>query len=1049
MECPKCHFDNPKDTSYCGRCGTKFDSTSQISVTKTLETTTDELIRGIVFAGRYEIIEELGAGGMGKVYRAFDKKIGEEVALKLLKPEIAAEKRIVERFRNELKTARKIRHMNVCGMFDLQEEGKTLFISMEYVRGEDLKSFIHRSKQLSAGTAVSITRQIAEGLSEAHKLGIVHRDLKPHNIMIDKAGNAKIMDFGIARSLGTEGVTGEGVMIGTPEYMSPKQVEGKAADARSDLYSLGVILFEMVTGRVPFEGETPLSIAHKHRYEPAPDPQKLNPQIPVGLNRIILRCLEKTPQERYQTTVELMADLSQIEGKTPVRQRPLPIRMPLTSKEITVTLSLKKFIVPALVVIALVVAGVVVFRLLSKKEAVPAFSEKPALAIMPFKNSSGDQSLDHWSYISDLLIADLSQSRYLNIFSRDLLSHILLQLNLYASVTYSLEDFKKITQVARIDYLLEGSFDKEGDAFSISVGLREIKTGELIGVDKVKGVGEDSIFGLIDELSKRIKTIFKLPAKAIAGDIDRDLGTITTRSPEAFRFFAEGLKWYHKYDYFQSIPLMEKALAADPAFALACRYMVYSYESLGNRPESRKYFEKALQWKNRLSDKERCNLEADFYSWSKETYDKAIQANLRLLRIYPDDELGNRRLGNLYLSLEKYKEAAERYNVLVAHKSKSADVYAYLADCLMAQGLYENAKAMLDSGLAEVEDIHKRILHSHLLASYCSQGKYDLALAEMDRVYGPLKNLPLPENADICVLKGDIHRAEEEYQKLRAREFYMWDKLGALSLLLGRFEESKNQAQRGIEAAKKRGDWRQESSLRLWSADLYLKTGKPQEALAECNKILESTDSGEEMNIRIQTFFRYVRPGLLVEQDFFFRFALYFRGIACLEMNSWDKATQAAAELKVSIQKGITRDRMELYDQLKGMMELKKRNPSRAIKYFQKALSLLPAQHSTAPFVDNHALFIYSLATAYDLAGDIERAREEYQKIISLTTGRLYYGDLLAISFYRLGKIYQEKGWTAKAIEQYREFLTMWKDADPGIPELIDAKKRFAELLNR
>jgi tetratricopeptide (TPR) repeat protein len=166
-------------------------------------------------------------------------------------------------------------------------------------------------------------------------------------------------------------------------------------------------------------------------------------------------------------------------------------------------------------------------------------------------------------------------------------------------------------------------------------------------------------------------------------------------------------------------------------------------------------------------------------------------------------------------------------------------------------------------------------------------------------------------------------------------------------------------------------------------------------------------------------------------------------------MNSMDEAARAATDLKVSIQKGINKERLELYNQLKGVMELKKRNLSNAIDYFHKALSLLPSQHSAAPFVDNHALFIYSLATAYNLAGDIERAREEYQKITSLTTGRLYYGDLFAKSFYMLGKIYQEKGLTAKAIEQYREFLAIWKDADPGLPESIDAKKRFAELLNR
>jgi len=235
MKCPKCHFDNPGDSIYCSKCATRLDSIPQISVTRTLETTTDELTRGVVFAGRYEIIEELGTGGIGKVYRTFDKKIDEEVALKLIKPEIAAERKTVERFRNELKIARKISHPNVCRMHDLNEEGRTLYITMEYVAGEDLKSITHRMGILTAGKAVFIARQVAEGLGQAHKLGVIHRDLKPHNIMIDKGGNAKIMDFGIARSLEAKGVTGEGVIVGTPEYMSPEQVEGKAADARSDI----------------------------------------------------------------------------------------------------------------------------------------------------------------------------------------------------------------------------------------------------------------------------------------------------------------------------------------------------------------------------------------------------------------------------------------------------------------------------------------------------------------------------------------------------------------------------------------------------------------------------------------------------------------------------------------------------------------------------------------------------------------------------------------------------------------------------------------------
>ena len=212
MICPKCRIENSSDSAFCRKCGTRFDGTDRASFTKTLETTTDELARGTVFAGRYEIVEELGVGGMGRVYRARDAKLDEVVALKLIRPEIAAERTIVERFRNEIKIARRITHKNVCRVYDLHEEGGRLFLSMEYVPGEDLKSLVRRKGRLSVAEAVSIVAQVCEGLAEAHGLGVVHRDLKPQNIMIDEGGRAKVMDFGIARFLEAPGLTVTGMM---------------------------------------------------------------------------------------------------------------------------------------------------------------------------------------------------------------------------------------------------------------------------------------------------------------------------------------------------------------------------------------------------------------------------------------------------------------------------------------------------------------------------------------------------------------------------------------------------------------------------------------------------------------------------------------------------------------------------------------------------------------------------------------------------------------------------------------------------------------------
>ena len=201
VKCPKCNIDNPDTKQFCGDCGTQLPSIKDIEVTETMEAPKEELTTGSTFAGRYLIIEELGKGGMGKVYKVHDTKIKEKIALKLINPEIAKDKKTIERFRNELTTARKIRHKNICGMYDLGEDKGSYYITMEYVSGEDLKSLIRRVRQIPIGTSISIAKQVCDGLSEAHQLGVIHRDLKPSNIMIDKDGNARIMDFGIARSL--------------------------------------------------------------------------------------------------------------------------------------------------------------------------------------------------------------------------------------------------------------------------------------------------------------------------------------------------------------------------------------------------------------------------------------------------------------------------------------------------------------------------------------------------------------------------------------------------------------------------------------------------------------------------------------------------------------------------------------------------------------------------------------------------------------------------------------------------------------------------------
>ncbi|MCX6562091.1 MAG: protein kinase [Candidatus Aminicenantes bacterium] len=370
MKCPSCQTENLPDSRFCHKCATPLPSdisNPTPSFTKTMVTPFEELSRGALFAGRYEVIEELGKGGMGRVYKVFDQKIQEVVALKLIKPEIGFNEKAVERFKNELKFARKISHRHVCRLYDLGEYGLAHFITMEYVEGEDLKNFIRRSGTITTPKAISIAKQVCEGLIEAHRLGVIHRDLKPQNIMIDREGNVRVMDFGLARFLEADGVTGSGVMLGTPEYMSPEQVDLKEVDARSDIYSLGVIMHEMVTGRAPFEGQTPISIAIKHKSELPRDSRQINPLVPESFSRLILKCLAKDRQKRYQSAEELRQDLTGIEKGLPSSLKEISRQDSRGSREIPVKFQLRKLFVPALIL--LVGVAVLVFVLTKKSES--------------------------------------------------------------------------------------------------------------------------------------------------------------------------------------------------------------------------------------------------------------------------------------------------------------------------------------------------------------------------------------------------------------------------------------------------------------------------------------------------------------------------------------------------------------------------------------------------------------------------------------------------------------------------------------------------------
>ncbi|MBM3285034.1 MAG: tetratricopeptide repeat protein, partial [Candidatus Aminicenantes bacterium] len=810
MKCPKCHASNPEDTLFCGRCGAQLgirqqEAASAVSRTETMQTPLRELATGVLFAGRYQIIEELGGGGMGKVYKALDTELNEKVALKLLKPEISVDAEAIERFRNELKTARQISHKNICRMYHLTKEEGNYYITMEYVPGEDLKRLIRKVGQMPVGRTISIARQVAEGLAEAHNLGIVHRDLKPQNIMVDEGGNVRVMDFGIARSLLAKGITGAGVMIGTPEYMSPEQVEGKPVDQRSDLYSLGIILYEMATGRVPFEGDTPFTVGVKHKSEVPRDPRELNPQIPPDFAALILRCLAKDKESRYQTSGELLADLARIESGLPTTERVAVERRPFTSRQITVTFGLKKVLVPVFMLIALIIAGAIFWRQVLRKAPPPPPSGKPSIAVLYFKNNTGDEKLDHWRVaISDLLITDLSQSRYLNVLSADKLFNILSRLDQAEAKSYTFETLKEVATQGSVKNILLGSFSKAGDRLRIDVQLQDGQTGELLSSGRVEGKGEESIFALVDELTRKIKRGLRIPEADVAADIDRELEKITTASPEAFKFYVEGRMLHNEQKYRESIQTMEKAVAIDPGFAMAYRSMAMAYSNLGLDSQRQTYLKKAFELTGRLSARERYTIEGDYYRASERFHDKAIAAYERLLELYPDDSIGATNLGILYISLEEWDKAVELYERSLQTNPESIWTYLNIVESYLAKGWLEKARATLESFIRNYKD-HFMIRIDLAVVDFAA-GRPDQALAEAEKALAlnPSHYLAILAKATSYRGLSDWTNAEAQFQQLFGLEEIAghlmgreW--LGAMYVLRGQFQKAEAEFSKGRE----------------------------------------------------------------------------------------------------------------------------------------------------------------------------------------------------------------------------------------------------------
>ncbi len=614
---------------------------------------------GDVLGGRYEIQKLLGMGGMGAVYKARDMEVERVVGLKVIRPDLAGNPAILARFKQELVLARQVTHKNIVRIYDLNEADGVKFITMEFIEGEDLRTILTRQGKLSAEEAVNLIVQVCAGLQAAHSEGVIHRDLKPGNIMRDHAGRVVIMDFGLARSLQGDGMTQTGMMIGTMEYMSPEQAMGKELDARSDEFAVGLILYELLSGFMPYQADSAIASLVKRTQERVVPLVSIDSSIPVELNDIVCRCLERDPQERFGSVQELAEELEVWQGKRPQGGQST-VRRPAVPHIAEVPPSKRpplKWIAIAVAVIVLAVGGVVGRHYWTSSSGYGGVAQGPvmSLAIVPFYNASGDSSMN-WmgGSIAEALSSDIGQSAHVRLVSPERLQQALQDLRVSSQSQMDLSILKRIAEYTNADTVVSGQYERMGEGTRITATVHDLKNDREISVN-TDVANEKDLLASMGKLADSLRE--KLAANSeILKEMQGHTQHVMTKSIPALRAYDEGLQLVRAGNNTQAVAKFEEATTQDSSFAMAFSKLAQTYAAVGYDDKAEQASRRAVELSDNLPAQDRLLIEAT-HAGIMHDPTKAIAAYEQLAKVNPDNTDAQFALAKLYEDSSDFAQA--------------------------------------------------------------------------------------------------------------------------------------------------------------------------------------------------------------------------------------------------------------------------------------------------------------------------------------------------------------------------------------------------------